>query len=123
VLVPVLAFAALGAILLAAPVVTDFRGNGDEIASRVYGRQELACWKPAHEIGLLLRSRASAGSFGSEAQYYRRSGLRAANRWLVDSPAGIASERFFPEVKASAATARASWSRPQCRCRLTRDAA
>ena len=102
VLAAVLAFAALGAVLLAIPVVTNFGRGGDEIASRVYGRQELARWKPADEIGPFLRSRARAGDrlfvVGSEPQYYWRSGLPAAKRWLFDYPAEIAPERFYPEV-------------------------
>ena len=50
---------------------------------------------------------------GSEPQYYWRSGLPAAKRWLFDYPAEIAPERFYPEVAGlcRGGPASSSWSR------------
>jgi 4-amino-4-deoxy-L-arabinose transferase-like glycosyltransferase len=96
-----LALGALAVVLITVPVVTDFGRSGDEITAKVYGPEELAVWKPADVIGPFLRRRdphADLFVVGSEPQYYWRSGLRPANRWLFDYPRDIAPERFLPEV-------------------------
>ena len=88
-------------MLIAAPVATNFGRSGDQIASKVYGADELAVWKPADVIGPFLRHRdphAELFVAGSDPQYYWRSGLRPANRWLFDYPADFAPERFLPDV-------------------------
>ena len=96
-----LAIAALGATLLAIPVVANFGRSGDEIARHVYGAAEVARWTPADAIGPVLRRKAHGGRLfvvGSEPQYYWRSGVPEENRWLFDYPAEIAPERFYPEL-------------------------
>lgn len=96
-----LALGALAVVLIAVPVATNFGRSGDEITVNVYGSQELAVWTPADVVGPFLRRRdphADLFVAGSEPQYYWRSGLRPANRWLFDDPREIAAERFLPEV-------------------------
>jgi hypothetical protein len=96
-----LALGALSVLLIAVPVVTNFGRSGDQITIELYGRHELAVWKPADVIGLILRRRDPGARLfvvGSEPQYYWRSGLRPANRWLFDYPTDIAPERFLPDV-------------------------
>ena len=96
-----LALGALAVVLIALPVATNFGRSGDEITAAVYGPEELELWKPADVVGPLLRRRdprADLFVVGSEPQYYWRSGLRPANRWLFDYPREIAPERFLPGV-------------------------
>lgn len=96
-----LALGALAVVLIAVPVATNFGRSGDRITAEVYDAGELALWKTADVVGPFLRRRdprADLFVVGSEPQYYWRSGLRAANRWLFDYPAEIAPERFLPEV-------------------------
>ncbi|MEO8689642.1 MAG: glycosyltransferase family 39 protein [Solirubrobacteraceae bacterium] len=96
-----LAVGALAVVLIAVPVAGNFGRSGDEISADVYGPEELELWKPADVVGSFLRRRdprADLFVVGSEPQYYWRSGLRAANRWLFDYPVGVAPERFLPEV-------------------------
>jgi 4-amino-4-deoxy-L-arabinose transferase-like glycosyltransferase len=98
-----LALGALAVVLIAVPVATNFGRSGAEIVVKVYGSQELAVWKPADVVGPFLRRRdphADLFVVGSEPQYYWRSDLRPANRWLFDYPREIAPERFLPEVAA-----------------------
>jgi hypothetical protein len=96
------ALGAVAAVLIALPVVANAGRDGDAIARTVYGSEELAKWRPADELGPLLRQRAEDGDelfvAGSEPQYYWRSGLPAANRWLFDYPADVIPETFGPEV-------------------------
>ena len=96
-----LATGALAVVLIAVPVAGNFSRSGDEITADVYGPEELELWKPADVVGAFLRRRdphADLFVIGSEPQYYWRSGLRPAYRWLFDYPAEIAPERFLPEV-------------------------
>jgi Dolichyl-phosphate-mannose-protein mannosyltransferase len=96
-----LALGALAVVLITVPVATNFGRSGDDITANVYGREELARWKPADIVGPFLRRRdprADLFVVGSEPQYYWRSGLRPANRWLFDYPMEIAPERFLPGV-------------------------
>ena len=96
-----LALGALAVVLIALPVATNFGRSGDEITAAVYGPEELELWKPADVVGPFLRRRdprADLFVVGSEPQYYWRSGLRPANRWLFDYPREIAPERFLPGV-------------------------
>lgn len=98
-----LALGAVAAILIAVPVATNFGRSGDQIAARVYSSEELALTKTADVVGPFLRRRQDGHGrlfvAGSEPEYYWRSGLPAANRWLFDFPAEIAPERFLPELR------------------------
>jgi hypothetical protein len=60
-LAAVLPFAALGAVLLAVRSSQTSGAAADEIASRVYGRQEAGPLEARDEIGPFLRSQARAG--------------------------------------------------------------
>ena len=97
-----LAFGALAAILLALPVATNFGRSGNEIFERAYGAEDLALTRTADVVGPFLhRRQAGHGALfvtGSEPEYYWRSGLPNANRWLFDYPAGVAPERFGPDL-------------------------
>jgi hypothetical protein len=95
-----LALGAVAAILIAVPVATDLGRSGDEITARVYSREELALTRTADVVGPFLRHRGHGDLFvaGAEPEYYWRSGLPNANRWLFDYPAEIAPERFGPDL-------------------------
>jgi 4-amino-4-deoxy-L-arabinose transferase-like glycosyltransferase len=95
-----LALGAVAAVLIAVPVATDFGRSGDEIAARVYSEEELALTRTADVVGPFLRHRGRGELFvaGSEPEYYWRSGLPNANRWLFDYPADVAPERFGPDL-------------------------
>jgi 4-amino-4-deoxy-L-arabinose transferase-like glycosyltransferase len=97
-----LAVAAVAAVAIAVPVVTNFGRSGDEIMASVYSPEELALSKTADVVGPFLRRRQGGhGALfvaGSEPEYYWRSGLPNANRWLFDFPADVAPERFGPDL-------------------------
>jgi 4-amino-4-deoxy-L-arabinose transferase-like glycosyltransferase len=97
-----LAVGALAAVLLALSVATNFGRSGDEIFERAYGAEDLALTRTADVVGPFLRRRqAGRGALfvtGSEPEYFWRSGLPNANRWLFDYPAEVAPERFGPDL-------------------------
>jgi 4-amino-4-deoxy-L-arabinose transferase-like glycosyltransferase len=95
-----LALGAVAVVLIAIPVATDFGRSGDEITARVYSEEELALTRTADVVGPFLRHRGHGDLFvaGSEPEYYWRSRLPNANRWLFDFPADIAPERFGPDL-------------------------
>ena len=97
-----LALAGVATVLIALPVAANFGRSGDEIAREVYGSEQVARWVPADDVGRFLRRRARPGDelyvIGSEPQYYWRSGLPGANRWLFDYPLEFAAERVLPDL-------------------------
>jgi hypothetical protein len=91
----------LATILIALPVARNFGRTGDQITADVYSPEELALTETADLVGPFLRRQAGHGDLfvtGAEPEYYWRSGLPAANRWLFDYPTQFAPERILPEL-------------------------
>jgi len=98
------ALGAVAAVLVALPVGANFGRSGNDIARAVYGSTQVERWTPADEVGRFLARRGHGRGklyvIGAEPQYYWRSGLSAANRWLFDYPLEFAPERVRPDLAA-----------------------